>query len=178
MTKILVVDDDISIQEVLEIALENQGYKIKKAYKISEAKKLLYSEIFELVILDIKLGNQSGLDLLRFISKEFSHVPVLMITAYADPKTAVEAMKLGAKDYIPKPFDIDEFLLVVKKTLEKSKLEEENIWLKDELKNKYGSIIGESSKMQEIFSLIKKNCSYKYKCVNYRRIWNRKRTYC
>ena len=156
MTTILIIDDDISVQEVLEIALENQGYKIKKAYNITQAKTLLSSEIFDLVILDIKLGNENGLELLKVISKDFSYIPVLMITAYADPKTAVEAMKLGAKDYIPKPFDIEEFLLVVKKTLEKSKLEEENIWLKKELKSKYGPIIGESSKMQEIFSLLKK----------------------
>ncbi len=156
MATILIVDDDLSIQEVLEIALENQGHKIKTAQDIEKATSLLMSEMFDLVILDIKLGNENGLELLKAISREYPNLPVLMITAYADPKTAVEAMKLGAKDYIAKPFDIEEFLLVVKKTIEKSKLEEENIWLKKQLKSKYGPIIGESKGMREIFSLIQK----------------------
>ncbi|WP_459892960.1 sigma-54-dependent transcriptional regulator, partial [Desulfothermus okinawensis] len=156
MTKILIVDDDSSIVDVLDIALENEGYKTFKASNIKDGKRLLLSNIMDLVVLDIKLGNENGLDLLKFISKELPHLPVLMITAFADPKTAVKAMKLGAKDYIPKPFDIEEFLLVVKKTIEKSRLEEENIWLKKELKNKYGQIIGNSRKMQDIFTLINK----------------------
>ncbi|GAB6162377.1 hypothetical protein JCM12298_15360 [Desulfothermus naphthae] len=156
MTKILIVDDDPSILDVLEIALENQGFKIFTTKTIKQAKEILFSNIMDLVILDIKLGNENGLDLLKFISKEFPSLPVLMITAFADPKTAVQAMKFGAKDYIPKPFDIEEFLLVVKKTIEKSRLEEENLWLKDQLQKKYGKIIGNSPKMQEIFYLINK----------------------
>ncbi len=139
MTKILIVDDDSSIVDVLDIALENEGYKTFKASNIKDGKRLLLSNIMDLVVLDIKLGNENGLDLLKFISKELPHLPVLMITAFADPKTAVKAMKLGAKDYIPKPFDIEEFLLVVKKTIEKSRLEEENIWLKKELKKQIWS---------------------------------------
>lgn len=156
MANILIVDDDISILEVLEIAIENQGHTVSKAKNSKEAKEFLFSKIFDLAILDIKLGNENGLELLEFIKKEYPSLPVLMITAFADPKTAVEAMKLGAKDYIPKPFDIDEFLLVLEKTIEQSKIEEENIWLKTELKGKYGFIIGESPKMQEVFNLIKK----------------------
>lgn len=156
MTKILIVDDDPSILDVLEIALENKGFKIFTTKTIKQAKDILFSNIMDLVIVDIKLGNENGLDLLKFISREFPSLPVLMITAFADPKTAVQAMKFGAKDYIPKPFDIEEFLLVVKKTIEKSRLEEENLWLKDQLQKKYGKIIGNSPKMQEIFYLINK----------------------
>ncbi len=156
MANILIVDDDISILEVLEIAIENQGHKVSKAQNSKEAKELLFSKLFDLAILDIKLGSENGLDLLRFIKKEHPSLPVLMITAFADPKTAVESIKLGAKDYIPKPFDIDEFLLVLEKTIETSKLEEENIRLKTEIKGRYGPIIGNSPKMQEVFNLVKK----------------------
>ena len=156
MSTILIVDDDPSLREVLEISLSKRKYSTRIAENVQEAMEVLNNESIDLALVDLRLGRESGIDLLRRIREKWSALPVLMITAYADSKSAVEAMKLGAKDYISKPFDVEELLLQVQRTLENSKIAEENAWLKEHIRGRYGPIIGESPKMQELYGLIKR----------------------
>ncbi len=154
MAKILIVDDDPSLREVLEIALHSHDHAAENAANIDQALSLLAQEVLDLAIVDLRLGQESGLDLLKTIKQKWPSVPVLMITAYADSQTAIKAIKLGAEDYIAKPFDVEEFLLQVDRLLENSRLAEENVWLKEQLHNRYGQIIGNSEKMNEVYSLV------------------------
>jgi DNA-binding NtrC family response regulator len=113
---------------------------------------------FDIVITDLKMPGIDGMEVLRTFRKEYPDVIVIMITGFSTVETAVEAMKLGAFDYIPKPFTPDEVSIVVKKAIEKKSLMLENIYLRQELQEKYGfhNIVGKSKKMQEIYRIIAK----------------------
>ncbi|MFW5722725.1 MAG: sigma-54-dependent transcriptional regulator [Desulfohalobiaceae bacterium] len=154
MGSVLIVDDDPSLRDVLEIALTRYKHKALAAADIKSALVILGRQDVDLVLLDLRLGQENGLDLLRMIRERWPNIPVLMVTAHADSRTAVEAMKLGARDYISKPFDVEEFLLLVQRTLETSRLAEENAWLKEQIEDRYGPIVGQSPKMAEVFNLV------------------------
>jgi two-component system response regulator PilR (NtrC family) len=154
MSKILIVDDDPSLQDVLEIALSNREHAPRSAADIEGALQLLGRERFDLVVVDLRLGTESGLDLLRKMRERRAPPPVLMITAYADKKTALQALELGAKDYISKPFDMEEFLVQVDKVLEEERPEEEELQLWVQVQGQNAPILGESPKMREVFSLV------------------------
>jgi two-component system response regulator PilR (NtrC family) len=154
MANILIVDDDPSLREVLEITLNSHQHKSFSASTIQEATDILTQEIVDLALVDLRLGQENGLDLLKRIKEHWTHVPVLMITAYADSQTAVQAIKMGARDYIAKPFDVEELTLQIERLLESSRLAEENLWLKQQLPGRFGPIIGESSKMKEVYNLV------------------------
>jgi len=154
--KILVVDDDASIRNMLSIVLKNSGY-VPTAVESSEVALLnLKNNQFDLVISDIKMPGISGIDLLKKIKMIHPEIPVIMITAYASTNDAVEAMKLGAEDYITKPFNLDELKLIIDKSLYKKNIEIENIRLKSQLteKEKFENIVGKNHRMQKIFELI------------------------
>jgi len=156
MASILVLDDDKSLREVLDVALSEQQHSIHQAGSISKALTLITNEIIDLALVDLRLGTESGLDFLQKLQEHHPGLPVIMITAYADSQSAVAAMKLGAKDYIAKPFDVDELLLLVERHLEHSRLAEENKWLKSQIKSHFGTILGQSNKMQEVFELVRR----------------------
>ncbi|MFW6314730.1 MAG: sigma-54-dependent transcriptional regulator, partial [Desulfohalobiaceae bacterium] len=156
MAKVLIVDDDPSLREVLEVALDTHGHQALSAECIAQALQYLQQEVLDLALLDLRLGQESGIDLLQQIKEQWPGIPVLMITAYADSQSAVQAMKLGARDYISKPFDMQELLLQVDRILESCKLEEENQWLKQQLQDRFGPIIGQSLKIKEVFQLVQK----------------------
>jgi two-component system response regulator PilR (NtrC family) len=155
MGSILVLDDDKSLREVLEVALSEQQHTIFQAASIQDAVSLLQNDIIDLAFVDLRLGRESGLDFLRWLQEQDMSLPVIMITAYADSQSAVSAMKLGAKDYIAKPFDLDELLLLVQRHLEHTRLAEENRWLKNQIDSRFGTIIGESPKMQDVFKMVR-----------------------
>ena len=113
---------------------------------------------FSLIISDIKLPQKSGMDILRHVKEKKPFIPVIMITAYGTIKQAVEALKEGAMDYVVKPFDVDELKIIVAQGLERGKLEQENILLKKQLRDKYSfeNIVGKSKKMKEVYGLIEK----------------------
>ncbi|MBI5374505.1 MAG: sigma-54-dependent Fis family transcriptional regulator [Candidatus Schekmanbacteria bacterium] len=154
--RVLVVDDDIEMAEVLKDFLVTEGFDVAIAKNGKEAIELIENEDFALAITDMKMPEMNGMQLLKKIKSEKPEVEVIMITAFGSIETAVEAVKKGAYHYITKPFKIKEILLVVRKALEKQKLQLENAYLRNEIERKYNfhNIIGKSSAIQNVFDLI------------------------
>jgi DNA-binding NtrC family response regulator len=119
---------------------------------------LIESNDFSLIISDIKLPELSGMEILKHVKETKPYIPVVMITAYGTINQAVEALKEGAMDYVVKPFDVEELKIIVSQGLERGKLKQENILLKEQLREKFSfeNIVGNSKKMKEIYSLIEK----------------------
>lgn len=156
MPKILIVDDELSMRELLERVFRREGYNVNVAENGIRALELIRANDFDLVISDVKMPNLGGMELLMQCRETSPDTMVILMTAYATIDKAREAFKLGADDFVEKPFDIDELKLVVKKALEKSKLQQENALLKRELREKgrLDNIIGHSRCMQEVYKMI------------------------
>jgi len=157
-SKILVIDDEPGIREFLEIMLHKSGYLVETVADGLKAIDKIESDLFDLAVVDIQMPVMNGIEVLKKINEKSPETSVIMITAYASHETAIEAMKLGAYDYITKPFKIDEIKLVIKNALEKKRLERENLRLKRELETKFGfgHIIGRSPELLRVFELIKR----------------------
>ena len=157
-SRLLIVDDESSMLDFLSLLFQADGYDVTTARSVTEAHKQLERNAFDLVLCDILMPDGNGLDLLREIKVNGGGPPVIMMTAYTSTKSAIEAMKLGAADYVSKPFDVDELKIVAQKALERAELADENVYLRRELEQKYtfNNIIGKSSRMQAIFSLIER----------------------
>jgi two-component system response regulator PilR (NtrC family) len=157
MSKILIVDDEQSMRDFLAIMLKKEGHEVVSAGNGSDAIRAIQAEIFDLVITDVKMPGTDGIEVLKTIKEVSSETVVIMITAFATAETAVEAMKLGAYDYIIKPFKVDELKLIIQNSLEKRFLRKENILLKREIEFRAGfeNFIGKSEPMQKVFSLIR-----------------------
>lgn len=158
MDRILVVDDEKSMRDFLEILLQKEGYQVVTAARGKRALEVLQDGPVDLVITDIRMPSMDGIDVLEEVKAHCPQVPVLMITAYAEAETAVEAMKKGAYDYIIKPFKVDELKLIIRNALEKKHLEEENTLLKREIleRGEFLQIVWSSEKMQPVFEIIRK----------------------
>jgi len=155
--KILVVDDEKSMRDVLDIFLKGEGYDVLVADSGESAIEAFKKDIFDLVITDLKMPKVSGFDLLKTIKDISPDTIVVIITAFGTTESAVEAMKLGAFDYIQKPFKMDDIRLVVKNAFEKQRLQKDVSILKEQLKTpSLENIIGKSPVMLELFSLIPK----------------------
>ena len=154
--RILVVDDERSMQEFLELFFRGEGYEVTTAGDVESALLHLEGDEFDLVITDIQLPEGSGLDILRAVQDGSPETVVIMITAFASTETAIAAMKLGAYDYITKPFKVDEIRIVVEKALEKKLLSTENRRLRSALRSQARdrSIIGSSPVMQRVYEFI------------------------
>jgi DNA-binding NtrC family response regulator len=152
---ILVVDDDESLRRITQMQLEEAGYDVLKASNGNEALTLIEEEAPALVITDLKMPGLSGLELLKQVRESYPHTTVLMITAFGTVQTAVEAMKAGAYDYITKPIDYEELVLVVNRAMEHHQLLEEVRTLRASLDNKYGfeSIIGRSKVLLNVLEM-------------------------
>lgn len=158
--KILVVDDEKSMREILEIFLKNEGYTVSVADNGEKAIEAVKKDIYDLIITDMKMPKVSGIDLLKNVKQIAPDTIVVVFTAFGTTKSAVEAMKLGAYDYIQKPFQMDEIRLVVKNALEKQKLRKDVSLLREQLAApSLENIIGESAAMRELFSVISKCAS-------------------
>lgn len=158
--RILVVDDEKSMREVLRIFLGNEGYDVSVANNGEEAIEAVKKDIFDLIITDMKMPKAGGLELLKSAKQLSPDTVVVIITAFGSADSAVEAMKLGAYDYIQKPFQMDEIRLVVKNALEKQKLRKDVTVLQEQLPPfSLENIIGESAPMLELFEMIKKTSS-------------------
>lgn len=156
--RILVVDDEESIREFFEIMLKREGFEVQTAVNGREALEKLGRHSFDLIISDIQMPEVSGMELLSRVREMDPEMVVLMITAFGNTETAVEAMKLGAYDYIQKPFKIDEIKIVINKALERRSLKLENVQLRKELKTKYAfdNIIGSAPPMMRIYEMVKR----------------------
>jgi len=158
MDTILIIDDEKSLLDVLSLVFKKEGYEVKTATSGGEALEILQNNTLDLVITDIRMPHISGMEILKYVKSNIPEVPVIVITAYGSIKQAVEALKVGALDYIVKPFDVEELKILVARGLERKHLELENILLKKDLKEKYRfeDMIGKSRLMQEIYVLIEK----------------------
>ena len=156
--KILVIDDEKSMLEFLSIMLTKDGFSVATSDMGQEGINMFKKTRFDLVIVDIKMPKVSGIDVLKSIRSYDTSAVVLMITAYASVDTAIEAMKLGAFDYIAKPFKIERIRVVIRKALQQRKLLDENINLKKQLKSEYDfkNIIGNSLPIRDVFDKVRK----------------------
>ena len=143
MISILVVDDEQSMRDFLKILLIKEGYRVSTAENGNQALSLLSSQPFDLVISDIRMPGMGGLELLESIREDHGDLPVIMITAFASPNDAVQAMKNGAFDYISKPFNVDEIKSVILSATSKeaSAVNRENV------SDLFPNIIGKSREM-------------------------------
>jgi two-component system response regulator HydG len=151
--KILVVDDEQSHRTMLKAVLTKEGYDIFEADDGMSAVRSVENEPFDLILMDIRMTDMDGIEAMGQIKKMSPSIPVIMMTAYASVKTAVEALKSGAYDYLTKPLDIDELKILIKKALEHYRLQEENVFLKERLADRFNfsNIIGKSRRMKELF---------------------------
>jgi two-component system response regulator AtoC len=161
--KILIVDDDGSMRHMLSLILKREGYEVQAVGKGSEALNLVASESFDFILSDVVMPGMGGLELLQALKEKKVEATVIMMSAYGNLGTAVEAMKRGAYDYISKPFRPDEVLLALRKAEERENLRKENLRLRREVSREYafGNIVGKSPKMMQLFDTIKKISEYK-----------------
>ena len=153
--RILVVDDEERICEAVEKALERIGYDVESSLDAFVAWEKFQKSSFDMVICDVKMPGMDGMALLDRIKEHNPTTLVLMITGYASIESAVESIKKGAQDYIPKPFTPDQIRVLVERAFERKRLADENIYLRGELKQLYGKdvVIGKSQGMQQVFDL-------------------------
>jgi two-component system response regulator PilR (NtrC family) len=152
-----IVDDEPIIYEVLQDILTAEGYAVEVSINGEEALDKHSSLNVDLILLDLLMPGMDGIEVLKRLKKIDPGVVVIIITAYASIESAISAMKIGAYDYIQKPFKHDELLLVVERAIAHRRLQEENLRLKDELKRKFSfeKIIGKSELMHDMFEVIK-----------------------
>jgi DNA-binding NtrC family response regulator len=156
--RILVVDDDLEMCGLLSDVLSGEGFSVLTTGDSLEAAKILKKEEFDLVITDLKMKGLKGLDLLGEAKKEAPMTPVIIITAFGTIESAIKAIKMGAYDYITKPFQMEELVLTVRKALENRFLKKEVLRLKKEVASRYHfhQLIGKSPSMQKIYDLIER----------------------
>jgi len=158
MARILIVDDEVSIVSVLATLLKAEGYDVVPMRDSQKALELLKSDTFDLMLSDIRMSPVNGMELLRIARTEKPQMAVIMLTAFGTVETALEALKLGAFDYVTKPFKVDELLITVQRALEYKRALTENIDLKAQLVSKYqfDNIVAESTAMRNLCEMIRR----------------------
>ncbi len=153
---VLVVEDEEKLRRVVELQLKTAGYEVEQAGTAEDALKL--ADRADVIITDLRLPGLSGLEMLQNLRSQDLRTPVIVMTAFGSIETAVEAMKAGAVDFLPKPFSLDHLMTVVNKALEVRTLRDENRELRAELSQRYefDNIIGRSAAMREIFATIER----------------------
>ena len=161
--KILVVDDEENFRHILSVILRKERYEVETASNGEEALQRISNTTFDQVLCDIRMPGMDGLDFLKEVRKTEGDANVIMMSAYGTLDTAVEAMKLGAYDYISKPFKPDEIILTLKKAEERERLRKENELLRKEVRREYSfdNIVSKNEKMQSIFEMVQKVAQYK-----------------
>ncbi len=158
MARILLVDDEPSILSVLCTVLKAEDYDVVAASDGQQAIEMVRNEDFDLLISDIRMTPVNGMDLLRIVHDEHPTTSVIMLTAYGSVETAIEALKLGAFDYVTKPFKVDELLITVQRALAYRDALNENANLKHQLETRYefDNIIAESPSMKNVCEMIRR----------------------
>ncbi|GBE37364.1 transcriptional regulatory protein ZraR [bacterium BMS3Bbin07] len=153
--RVLIVDDEEIVRASCRKLLQPHGYRVSEAENAGSALKLMETTCFDLVLSDLKLPDASGIELLKDIKEACPNTEVILVTGYGTVSTAVEAMKLGAYDYVEKPFRPEELVSLAGRAIERKSLREENIRLKKELSAQYiKNIVGTSKAMEKVFRLI------------------------
>jgi DNA-binding NtrC family response regulator len=158
MAKVVIIDDEPAMVEVIVTICREKGHQVFPFNSAPKAVEQLDSIQPHVVVADIRMETMTGFDVLRHVREHHRQTAVILITAYASVETAVEAMKMGAYDYVTKPFKIDELQMTIQRALDYEAALRENVYLRKELKNKYKfeNIIGTSRKMQQVYGLINK----------------------
>jgi two-component system response regulator AtoC len=161
--RILIVDDEESFRHMLSVILIKEGYEVETSSNGEEGLQKASASPFDQILCDIRMPRMDGLVFLREIKKSGVEATVIMMSAYGTVDTAIEAMKLGAYDYISKPFKPDEIILTLRKSEEREQLRRENQLLRKEVGKEYSfeNIVSKNEKMQKIFDVIKKVSQYK-----------------
>jgi len=156
--RILVVDDDLEMCGLLSDVLSQEGFSALTISQSLEASKTIKKEEFDVIVTDLRMKGLKGLDLLEEAKRVAPLTPVIIITAFGTIESAIQAMKMGAYDYITKPFQIDEFILTVKKALENRLLKKEVVRLRKEVESRYHyhQLIGKSPSMRSIYDLVER----------------------
>jgi len=153
---ILVIDDEAGIRESLEVLLSLEGYMVSLAADGEEGLRKLDTDAYDLVLLDLALPGQSGLELLPIIKERQPELPIIMITAYGTVENVVEAIRTGADNFVQKPWDNEKLLADIRSAVVRHRIEEENLQLKRTLKQRYNfaNIVGKSEAMLKVFDLV------------------------
>jgi len=156
--KILLIDDEPTICDGCRLVLSDHGHLVESHMQGGAGLNAIREAHFDVVLLDMKLPDMDGMEILRTARKERSDVYIIVMTGYSTVQNAVEAMKLGAVDYLTKPFTDDELVIAVERAVEKKRLVDENILLRKELLDRYSfsNIVGENPKILRVFDLIRK----------------------
>src|ERR1035437_5180711 len=156
MAHILVIDDEVAIRESLEVLLKLEGYTTRMSAAGVQGLRIIDQVSFDLVLLDLALPGQSGLELLPQIKERHPELPVIMITAYGTVDNVIEAIRAGAENFIQKPWDNEKLLADIRSAVARHKAEEENLQLKRTLKQRYNfsNIVGKSEIMLKVFDLV------------------------
>jgi DNA-binding NtrC family response regulator len=154
--RILVVDDEIEIRESLEALLDLEGFQVDLAANAAEGERKLETRAYDLVLLDLMMPEKSGMEMLRDVRERDRHTPIFMITAYGTLEAAVQAVKLGANDYLAKPWDNEKLLIEIERVIAGQRLIDENTQLKIALKQRYSfpNIVGKSDRMLRVLDLV------------------------
>src|SRR5947209_6452773 len=159
MAKILVADDKAGLRDVLVEALAGSGHEVDGAEDGARALARVGEKVYDLIVTDLKMPGLDGIELLRAVRERAPQTGVILMTAHGTVDTAVEAMRLGALDYVEKPFPLGAMEAKVEKALERQRLVSENAYLKEEIQQKVlhgGEIIGAAVPMKKVFDLIGK----------------------
>ncbi|MEE8575552.1 MAG: sigma-54 dependent transcriptional regulator [Thermodesulfobacteriota bacterium] len=157
---ILVIDDEESMRHMLSVMLAGEGFKVSSSESATAALKLLKKEGFDFILCDVRMPEMGGLEFLTTLGERRSDQTVIMMSAYGTIDVAMECMKLGAYDYISKPFKSDEILLTIRKATERECLKRENIRLKSSARREIDNIITDDGEMNSILKLVSKISSY------------------
>ena len=163
--RLLVIDDEQNMRHMLSVMLKKSGYAVETAADGLEAMAALEENEFDFILCDIKMPKMGGMEFLKAARDKLQETTVIVMSAYGSIDTAIEAMKLGAYDYISKPFKSDEVHLTLKKAEERESLKKENLLLKERIRkigreNRFGNMIGKSETMQAVFELAEKVAQY------------------
>ncbi len=154
--RILVIDDEPDIRESLEALLAGENYNVELAQNATEGQRRMESSSYDLVLLDLMMPDKSGMQVLEEVRVRDHETPIFLITAYGSVQVAVDALKRGANDYFPKPWDNEKLLIEIDRMISKRRLERENLELKRALKQRYSfpNIVGKSERMLKILDLV------------------------
>jgi DNA-binding NtrC family response regulator len=158
MPKILIVDNEVKFCKVIKASLDLEDLPVDYCISGKDTLHYLKKNSVDIVVTDLRMDGMDGLQLLEQVKAHYPHIEVIIMTAYASQKTAVDALKKGAYDYLIKPFEMDELTLRIRRILDQQQILEENKRLRQSREEPvfFHKIIGRSKKMQDIYRLIKK----------------------